>query len=63
MPLHTCAPPRDAEPKPQTLWTCPACEAVWEAAPEEGGIFDFDRSDVVSRAAWIRVDGGSLLAG
>jgi hypothetical protein len=45
------------------MWTCPECGAVWEAAPERGGIFDFDRGDVVSRAAWLRVDAGSLLAG
>jgi hypothetical protein len=53
----------DTEPKAQSLWTCPECGAVWEAAPERGGIFDFDRNDVVSRAAWLRVEGGSLLAG
>ena len=63
MPLHTCAPPVDSEPKAQSMWTRPECGAVWEAAPERGGIFDFDRNDVVSRAAWIRVEGGSLLAG
>ena len=63
MPLHTCAPPIDTEPKAQSMWTCPECGAVWEAAPERGGIFDFDRTDVVSRAAWLRVEGGSLLAG
>ena len=50
MPLHTCAPPVQTEPKAQSLWTCPQCGAVWEAAPERGGIFDFDRNDVVSRA-------------
>ncbi|TMK31139.1 MAG: hypothetical protein E6G52_01745 [Actinobacteria bacterium] len=63
MPLHTCAPPVQTEPKAQSLWTCPQCGAVWEAAPERSGIFDFDRGDVVSRAAWIRVEAGSLLAG
>jgi hypothetical protein len=63
MPLHTCAPPRDREPKAQALWVCPACGATWEAAPEDGGIFDFERSDVVTRASWIRVDTGGVLAG
>jgi hypothetical protein len=63
MPLHTCAPPIQTEPKAQSLWTCPQCGAIWEAAPERGGIFDFDRNDVVSRASWIRVEAGSLLAG
>jgi hypothetical protein len=63
MPLHTCAPPRDPELRAQTLWTCPTCGAVWEWAPEDGGIFDFERGDVVSRASWIRVEVGGVLAG
>jgi hypothetical protein len=63
MPLHTCAPPMHTEPQAQSLWSCPECSALWEAAPAGGEIFDFDRNDVVSRAAWIRVEGGSLLAG
>jgi hypothetical protein len=63
MDPHTCAPPRDEHPKAQTLWTCPGCGAVWEAAPATGGIFDFDRSEVVTRAEWIRLEGSALLAG
>ena len=60
MLLHTCAPPRDEETEAQTLWVCPQCGAVWEAAPDEGGIFDFDRNDIITRAAWIRVEQGAL---
>jgi hypothetical protein len=54
--MHTCAPPRDPETKPQTLWTCPGCGAVWEAAPDGPGIFDFERNEAVTRALWLRVD-------
>jgi hypothetical protein len=63
MPLHTCAPPMDTEPPAHSLWTCPECGALWEAAPARGEILNFDRNDVVSRAAWIRVEEGSLLVG
>jgi len=63
MPVHTCRPPRDAEPKAQSLWLCPECGSVWEAAPEDTGIFDFDRNDVVTRAEWILIEGPSTLAG
>jgi hypothetical protein len=63
-PMHTCAPPRDEHPRSQTLWTCPDCGSVWEAVPSEGGIFDFDRNEVVSRAEWIRLETGpAALAG
>ena len=62
MPVHTCLPPRDAEPKAQTLWVCPECSSVWEAAPEPG-IFDFDRDEAVTRAEWIRIEGPTALAG
>jgi hypothetical protein len=63
MPIHTCAPPTAEAPKARTLWVCPDCGSVWEAAPEDGGIFDFDRNDVVTRAEWLRVEAGALLAG
>jgi hypothetical protein len=45
------------------MWVCPRCGAVWEAAPEDAGIFDFDRSEAVTRAVWILVEGPTLLAG
>jgi hypothetical protein len=61
--MHTCAPPRDAETKPQTLWSCPQCGAIWEAAPDGPGIFDFERNDVVTRAIWILVDAGDVRFG
>ncbi|HEX9124055.1 MAG TPA: hypothetical protein VF984_12005 [Actinomycetota bacterium] len=57
--MHTCAPPKDADPRAQTLWVCPQCGSVWEAVPERGGIFDFERGDVVSRAEWILLEEGS----
>jgi hypothetical protein len=63
MSLHTCAPPTDVEPRAQRLWVCPECGSVWEAAPDGPGIFDFDRNEVVTRAAWIRIDGPASLAG
>jgi hypothetical protein len=61
--VHTCAPPRDEATKPQSLWVCAACGAVWEAAPEGPGIFDFERDEAVTRAVWILVEGPALLAG
>jgi hypothetical protein len=36
---------------------------VWEAAPEGPGIFDFDRSEAVTRAEWILIEGPAALAG
>ncbi|HEX7463820.1 MAG TPA: hypothetical protein VF382_02865 [Actinomycetota bacterium] len=64
MLLHTCAPPKDERPRGQTLWTCYLCGAVWEAVPTGAGIFDFDRSEVVARAEWIRLEEGpAALAG
>lgn len=63
MPVHTCRPPVDGEPKAQSLWVCPECGSVWEAAPEGRGIFDFDRNQAVTRAEWIRIEGPSALAG
>jgi hypothetical protein len=36
---------------------------VWEAAPEGPGIFDFDRSEAVTRAEWILIEGPVTLAG
>lgn len=58
--MHTCAPPRRSDTKPQTLWACPRCGAIWEAAPEGPGIFDFERNEAVTRAIWILVDAGDL---
>jgi len=60
---HTCAPPRDEHPRAQTLWVCPECGALWEAVPAEGGIFDFERNEIVTRAEWIRLEEGAALAG
>jgi hypothetical protein len=60
---HTCAPPKDAETKPQTLWTCPQCGAIWEAAPDGPGIFDFERNEAVTRAIWILVDAADVRFG
>jgi len=56
--MHTCAPPKD-ETKPQTIWTCPACGAIWEAAPDGPGIFDFERNAAVTRAVWLRIEAGA----
>lgn len=56
--MHTCAPPKD-ETKPQTIWTCPACGAIWEAAPDGPGIFDFERNEAVTRAVWLRLEAGA----
>jgi hypothetical protein len=63
--MHTCAPPRDEHPKTQATWICPRCGSVWEVVAEGGsGIFDFDRSEVVTRAEWILVEPApALLAG
>jgi hypothetical protein len=61
--VHTCAPPRGEATKARSMWVCPRCGAVWEAAPEDAGIFDFDRSEAVTRAVWILVEGPTLLAG
>jgi hypothetical protein len=56
--IHTCAPPRGGDTQPQSLWSCPRCGAIWEAAPDGPGIFDFERSEAVTRAIWILVDPG-----
>jgi hypothetical protein len=61
--IHTCAPPRDSEIQPQSLWSCPRCGAIWEAAPDGPGIFDFERSEAVTRAIWILVDAGDARFG
>lgn len=61
--VHTCAPPRGEDSQPQSMWVCAACGSVWEAAPDGPGIFDFERSEAVTRAVWILVDGPTLLAG
>lgn len=60
--VHTCAPPR-GETQPQSMWVCAACGSVWEAAPDGPGIFDFERSEAVTRAVWILVEGPTLLTG
>jgi hypothetical protein len=63
MPLfHTCAPPKDGTAKPSSLWVCPECGAIWEAAPDTG-IFDFDRSEAITRAEWLLVEEPTILAG
>ena len=62
MPLHTCAPPREAEHKTMSLWVCPECGSTWEGVPWSG-VFDFDRNEVVTRAEWILVEGPTQLAG
>lgn len=62
MLLHTCSPPRDARPRAQSLWLCPECGSIWEKAPEDGGLFDFDRSRAVTRADWILLEAGMLQA-
>ncbi len=61
--VHSCAPPREPDPKARALWVCPACGSVWEAAPEGPGIFDFERDEAVTRSVWIRIEGPALLAG
>jgi hypothetical protein len=61
--IHTCAPPKGEGTPAQSMWVCPRCGSVWEAAPEGPGIFDFDRSEAVTRAVWILVEGPTLLAG
>ena len=61
--VHTCAPPRDGDPLPQTLWTCSVCGAIWEAAPDGPGIFDFERNEAVTRAVWLLVDVGQARFG
>jgi len=48
MPLHTCAPPRDAEHKTMSLWVCPECGSTWEGVPWSG-VFDFDRNEAVTK--------------
>ena len=60
--LHTCAPPRDGHPKAQADWLCQVCGSIWEAAAD-AGVFDFDRSEAVTRAEWLLVEGPGLLAG
>ncbi len=60
MPLHTCAPPLGSEP--MSLWVCQDCGSTWEAVPWNG-VFDFDRSEAVTRAEWILVEGPTQLAG
>ena len=61
--VHTCAPPRNADPLPQTLWTCSICGVIWEAAPDGPGIFDFERNEAVTRAVWLLVDAGQARFG
>jgi hypothetical protein len=60
--LHTCAPPRGEHPKAQSDWVCPTCGAIWESA-EDVGIFDFDRSEAITRDEWLLVEGPAILAG
>jgi hypothetical protein len=43
------------------MWICSTCGSVWEAAPDGPGIFDFERSEAVTRAVWILVEGPTLL--
>jgi hypothetical protein len=62
MSLHTCAPPKEEATRAQALWVCPTCGSTWEAAPD-AGVFDFDRSQAVTRAAWILIEGPAALAG
>ncbi|HJS27102.1 MAG TPA: hypothetical protein VJ913_08265 [Actinomycetota bacterium] len=62
MPVHTCAPPKDADPEGQTLWICPSCGSTWEAASDVG-IFDFDRNEAITRAEWVLIEGPDYLAG
>jgi len=62
MPLHTCAPPREAEHKTMSLWVCPVCGSTWEGVPWSG-VFDFDRNEAVTRAEWILIEGPTQLAG
>ena len=63
MPLRTCAPPRgDDAPRTMSLWVCADCGATWEAVPWRG-VFDFDRSEAVTRAEWIQVEGPAQMAG
>jgi hypothetical protein len=45
-----------------SLWVCPECGATWEAVPWND-VFDFDRSEAVTRAEWILVEGPTQLAG
>jgi hypothetical protein len=61
--IHTCAPPRNVETRPQTLWSCPRCGAIWEAAPDGPGLFDFERNEAVTRANWILVEAGDARFG
>ncbi len=61
--VHTCAPPRDEHTEPQSMWVCAVCGSTWEAAPDDPGIFDFERDEAVTRAVWILVEGPTLLAG
>jgi hypothetical protein len=45
-----------------SLWVCPDCGSTWEAVPWND-VFDFDRSEAVTRAEWILVEGPAQLAG
>jgi len=45
------------------MWVCAVCGSTWEAAPDDPGIFDFERDEAVTRAVWILVEGPTLLAG
>ena len=62
MPLHTCAPPVDPQPRTMSLWVCAGCGATWEGVPWND-VFDFDRSEAVTRAEWIMVEGPAQMAG
>lgn len=62
MPLHTCTPPRDREPKTMSLWVCSECGATWEAVPWSD-VFDFDVNEAVTRAEWILVEGPAQMVG
>ena len=61
MPLHTCAPPREAEHKTMSLWVCPVRFDLGGGPVER--VFDFDRNEAVTRAEWILVEGPTQLAG
>lgn len=51
---HTCSLPA-AEPRGQSLFACPSCGAVWEAAIENG-VFDFDLQSAQVQRRWLLVE-------
>lgn len=63
MNMHDCNPPREDRPPGDSRWTCPECNAVWEAKAIAHGYrfrnLDDPESEpeaAITWAEWYRLD-------